>query len=65
MKNSNVDLKTISKIPNMTNMEIYNEISNSMPTFSAIEKYYKGQTRSDERIKLCKEIVNKVEIEDV
>jgi len=29
MKNSNVDLKTISKIPNMTNMEIYNEISNS------------------------------------
>jgi len=56
-------LKIGYEIKNEVNTD--NEISNSMPTFSAIEKYYEGQTRSDERIKLCKEIVNKVEIEDV
>ena len=37
------------------------ELSNSLSTNKAIETYYSGQTRSNERIKLCKDIVEKVD----
>ena len=52
-------LKIQYEIENIEDNKI--EISNSLPTFDAIEMYYDGQNRADERIKLCKDVVERVE----
>lgn len=51
------------KIQYEFNNQINNNIvlSNALPTLEAVATYYEGQTRADERIKICKDIIERVD----